>query len=767
MGLRSWPGQSVWALGLAVCGANALGCGGAPAIGVSAELGKDAIVAVYRSPEAQAVAMRQTALAASGGGTATTSTERNFYLAIRKDQLATRWFLDVAMERFYPGGVAILAGKLLGSSVVSFKIQNDKLFMFNADNRTKMSDTFAPEVVIDAFPIVHGFRPFEEQPGAGEYVLFDPAAGLHHFGVISDQFAGSAEPAHFQVDLTFVEHFRKLADGVAFKQTFTGYLNDHVFGFGVLFGEGNAFRLSGVLAFGLHRYREGEGFKPMAPPEMDPRGGKEYFFRSPVRLVPDTGKATQSVMRWNIHPGMKPIEWYISYRAKQAEQDPLLKGIDIVGTLKRGIESWNQALGYPIVHAQLAGPEDNLGDMDKNFVLWDDDVSMTSAYAMFLANPNTGEIHQAGVYLPRSWLTNGFLNFGDEPPRVARGGELAKAPFSFVWGDMRANLLCQMAPAHGFASGFEPYLRQLSPPSDSHLTKRDRAALRLESTIRHEIGHTLGLRHNFRGSLKTPTSSVMDYIPEEYAIEETGPGSYDVDALKLLYGQTEEEPKQPFCDDTGLGGANAGPDCAQYDYTADPFGKLYAPAFERLAEPVIEFGAENELFDRIMNRAFDFVRSGTTKARAAAFKRLFARVAPPVARERLTRPGSQARLDELTRRMIARLFLDSADARSVDGSGLYSNDPALDEMPVIAEVFPLLRQVLLNSDGIRSFGTRRTVVDVLKKVQSAEALRMLIEAQDHLAMEKMSLSGAALLEADDLITRIRVATHPYYPTLAQ
>ncbi|MHC5027401.1 MAG: zinc-dependent metalloprotease, partial [Planctomycetota bacterium] len=116
----------------------------------------------------------------------------------------------------------------------------------------------------------------------------------------------------------------------------------------------------------------------------------------------------------------------------------------------------------------------------------------------------------------------------------------------------------------------------------------------------HEVGHTLGLRHNFKASSlysmeqinseefkgnKPLAGSVMDYLPANiaYGVGETqgdftmiGVGPYDMWAIE--YGYTFEDPKEVLTrsatpelayltdDDTG------GPDplARRYDFTADP-----------------------------------------------------------------------------------------------------------------------------------------------------------------------------------------------------
>jgi hypothetical protein len=94
--------------------------------------------------------------------------------------------------------------------VVSFKEQNGKIFVFDTDDRKNTSDTFSPEVVVDAWPIVR-YRPFEERPGASDYVLVDVTKGLNRFSVVGDWY-GSAG-SRFNTEVAYMQRFRDIDDG--------------------------------------------------------------------------------------------------------------------------------------------------------------------------------------------------------------------------------------------------------------------------------------------------------------------------------------------------------------------------------------------------------------------------------------------------------------------------------------------------------------------------------------------------------------------------
>lgn len=122
----------------------------------------------------------------------------------------------------------------------------------------------------------------------------------------------------------------------------------------------------------------------------------------------------------------------------------------------------------------------------------------------------------------------------------------------------------------------------------------------LADLVSHEVGHTLGLRHNFKASCqytlgeinsdevkgKKPfAGSVMDYIPVNFAVEKgkltgdvamTGIGDYDMWVIE--YGYTLDDPKdvlkrvgQPGLDygtDEDTGGVD--PRARRYDFSKNP-----------------------------------------------------------------------------------------------------------------------------------------------------------------------------------------------------
>ncbi|MBU8897093.1 zinc-dependent metalloprotease [Corallococcus sp. M34] len=682
---------------------------------------------------------------------------QSFYIAIRKSELAQKWFLSAFLKQNFPGGVSYSAASSLGTRVVSFKVQNGKLFVFDVDDRKANSDVFDPQVLVEAYPVITNYDAFNRTRGSDQYVLFDPTAGLNHFGVVGDQFGEYAQ--RFQVELSFAQRFRKITDGVTFEQVFTGYSDTPDPGSGDLL-EKNQFRTSGTLGIGLRKYTEGAGYTPT---ELPPQ---EYFFRSEPRIIPNTGAITQTAAKWNVHPGMKPIKWYITDNIKAVQADPRYANYDVVGAVKRGIENWNAVFGYKVFEAVVGDSSLGFADDDKNVLIFDPDDSVGFAFANWRTNPNTGEIRGASVYFNTLWLEYADSRLGGGASATAKSTAKAQRPTRLTWAGMKSDSLCELA-----APQFRPDTRGRTPVEKAGTTSAAAAALTKKQIVEnyvthvvlHEVGHTLGLRHNFAGSLafdgspSTPrSSSVMEYVYDPDAVYVSTPGPYDVQAIRLLYGLSSDLPTYPFCTDEDT---ELDPYCLPYDRYDDPLTYWVGPYHQLVLDLILTGSASYadlaDAFDYYGNREFGFIRAGDAGTQAYAYDIAMAQVRPPLAVPDDI-PGYGARADFLATRILSRLYLDPAGAR-----GSFVNNPA-NTQPLTARVIGDLSGIVLNVDGIRSPASRRTAVDILKTHQSLAAYSALRTAKDTLVARLPTLTGDELLRTEDLLARINAAISPYY-----
>lgn len=714
----------------------------------------DDFVAIPRTVGAETAAARGQLLSAAGapGELAWGPDLKNtgdFYLAIRKDALDEQWFLSAFLKQYFPGGVNGGAASSLGTRVVSFAIQNDRLYVFDVDNRKANSDVFDPEVLVEAYPIITGWERFERLPGHRNYILIDPAAGLNRFGVVGDAFGagyvgGDYYPRRFRVELSFLQRFRAIDDGITYEHVFSGYSDDFLPDTtgGV---EESYFRASGTLGIALRRYEEGENYTQVPMP------GQEHYFRSSPSLVPNQGYSDSVAARWDLYPGMTPVQWHISDALVQYDAER--PHLDLVEAVRAGIEGWNDALGFTAFETVLASADESFADDDKNYVIFDPDPSLGYAFANWRTNPNTGEIRGASIYWGAGWVLDGYFDDdveGEEgDPEALRPAREKNKVTRLTWDSLHADPLC----VH-----WAPTFRGPHRAPESALTAREKTELVVTNMVAHEIGHTLSLRHNFMGSLLAPSSSVMDYNTIEDSLAQPLPGSYDIAAVRYLYGQSPDAPSEPFCTD---GEYSYNPDCGLFDTGSDPLNDYHAPTYSEVEDFLLSYPYDREFIGAIAayyaQPVLGYVRAGDPVQVATAWATVMDRVAAPLSPALAADPTYAAGADALASWMLAELYLSDEAARG------YISALPYDES-IIASVVDQAGQILGNTDGIRSFESRRQMVDLLEQMQTFEAYVALRAARDQVIAQledpAVDPIDAALLA--DLSARIDAAISPYF-----
>lgn len=301
----------------------------------------------------------------------------------------------------------------------------------------------------------------------------------------------------------------------------------------------------------------------VAPPERDPRFVPRladdrigYFITARRRYGNDAAVTPfeRFIDRWNLDDG--PITFYLTneipteYRA----------------TVRRGILAWNEAfakVGRPHAIVVKDPPNDPNWDPDDaryTTVRWITSVQPDfSAYSPHVSDPDTGQIIRAEVVIDGESLRGVKRGYVDRiapaQQAAARNAYAAKALGLTVSaptdgdGDDDARVC-----AYQEGSVAQAALGTLMLAQNPRATAADRERYAQEwlyATVMHEVGHTLGLRHNFRGStaygtaqLHDPaftrvhgtTASVMDYTPANIA----APGMRQADYFPTRVGVYDE-----------------------------------------------------------------------------------------------------------------------------------------------------------------------------------------------------------------------------------
>jgi hypothetical protein len=375
----------------------------------------------------------------------------------------------------------------------------------------------------------------------------------------------------------------------------------------------------------------------MRPRYADERVG--YFVSAIKDFSRDTAESffVRFVNRWRLekrYPGaarsepVKPIVYYID-RTVPNEWRPWVRA---------GILEWNRAFeeaGFRNAIQVFDAPDDtlwNAEDARYSTVRWT--ATNRSVYAVGPSNvdPRTGEILNADVLVSAAWIQTWRGESGEyaAPQTSVRSAFLEDSAAGGVNGDAH---LCSLGEGMRRQSTVaRALLAGRTDAGDAGLAARQYIGQALKALIMHEIGHTLGLRHNFRGSAGVTRAqladraytqahglgvSVMDYSPPALSLDPRKQGDYyastigSYDRWAIRYGYTQLGTTEPAAamgkgagamapdwmpevevkalrsiaaeaadpahlygtdEDAGFGGLGLDPTVSRYDQTDDPLG---------------------------------------------------------------------------------------------------------------------------------------------------------------------------------------------------
>jgi hypothetical protein len=246
-------------------------------------------------------------------------------------------------------------------------------------------------------------------------------------------------------------------------------------------------------------YKPGN-FAGKEPNPVDDRYAR--FFESPGQLELGTGRVSSRIDRFDLK---QPILFYYS-----ANTPP-----EYVQAVKDGILYWNLVFGKNIVQAEKAPDGVTAPDAKYNVIQWVPWDKAGFAYADVLADPLNGESQHGQVYMTSAFTFLGkararaLLRAMEEVAAPKKDDKKGAAQLGVPF--LNSAECCEMDPrvfAQQMAHGLQDML------ASDDLT--DEAVLRVSQdyvreVIAHEVGHILGLRHNFAGSLAgTMTGKELD-----------------------------------------------------------------------------------------------------------------------------------------------------------------------------------------------------------------------------------------------------------------
>src|SRR5437660_4725410 len=495
--------------------------------------------------------------------------DEDLYFDLKPENFDKTYIVLPSIERGVGSGA--FAGRVYEPFQVTFKLVGKRVLWITPNTRhvADKGSAAANSLAISVADSVILSTPVVAEDPAKKHIVVAPSLFLTDFEGIGAELGRGATPPSLPGLLLLVARpsFSVDATKSYYRSTKAFPSNDEISVNLAFNGPANALPTvpdGRGIPIGVH-------YSVVAPPERDPKFVPRladdrvgYFITARKRYGNDTAASPfeRFIERWNLDGG--PITFYLTKEIPKEYR----------GTVRRGILAWNEAfakIGRPNAIVVKDPPPDPSWDPDDaryTTVRWiTSDQPDFSAYSPHVSDPDTGQIIRAEVVIDGESLRSikrGYVErvqpaqraranaYGLPGDRLGLGGTAAED----TAGDEQS-FECSLEEDSVAQAALGSLLLARNPRATQ--ADRERYAQEwLYSTVLHEVGHTLGLRHNFAGStsysyaqLHDPsftrahgtTASVMDYTPANVAAPRerqadyfpTKLGTYDEWAIEYGY----------------------------------------------------------------------------------------------------------------------------------------------------------------------------------------------------------------------------------------
>jgi len=407
-------------------------------------------------------------------------------------------------------------GSSLKSRVVFFREKAERLFLMASNQGNSATNDFAQNMILAEFPVIDS---------NSTSITFDFNAGMANI-FVSEDWNADGPSAPYDSDAPFTS--------IAISTSYidSAVMDDH---------NNLVIRQIAQVPQGTD---DGDANEPIEV--------KYYLtpYAPDPKYVPAPTFNSERIGVFGVAPQEGADGATVSYSARFDLSKPVVYAVssntptEYRQAVKDGILYWNKVFGREVVQA-VDGPAGvTAPDFNYNIIQWVPDQSVGFAYADAQLDPRSGQVLHSQVYLSDSFGFGGKASLRALLRRLQAGAASAqRSPparkKTVALKGFSQHELCDYKFSEKTAASMQRLLAQ--DPTDAAVKK---AALDLvRETVAHEVGHTLGMRHNFAGSLATSyaladrddliasyidnqqtpdgvitTSSVMDYELFEEAV---------------------------------------------------------------------------------------------------------------------------------------------------------------------------------------------------------------------------------------------------------
>lgn len=493
--------------------------------------------------------------------------EDGSFLTMQKSTLGQEFLLQssIAYQRGEGDHISNVTSESLKSRIVFFEEHNGELLMLESEKGMQPGDEMPAHTLLATFPII---------AADDAMITFDFDAGMRNVLISWDWFVSDFDGnvIYPEIVLTVDNSYLRqiIVDPAAATVIQTLSLKDSMF---------SVFTPAEVTYY-LSLYQENPDFVPVESPGFAYLG---FFEINPV-VQEDYGVPFTYISKWDVS---KPVTYYISQAVPEEYRD----------AAKEGVLYWNRAFGKKVLNVEMAPDGVTAPNFTHNLVQWHTD-NETGAYADAAMNPRTGEILHAQVFISshfaqwaRYMVMQKYRNESkakgtDDGKDDGGAAEKDSKDLRLSAKQLEEARLCSMSLSDAL-KGLDVYrdvIQTLSPERIEAVAKDV-----VREIVAHEVGHTLGLRHNFAAStvnewsgneeaaifgnyltkgtlpdsIKPPVNSVMDYTPVGISaivgamIGKKDAPALEYDAYALNWGYSGEGTKPEyegfnFCTDSNL-----------------------------------------------------------------------------------------------------------------------------------------------------------------------------------------------------------------------